>query len=286
MYSRRVVQHGPPNRPAPVIDPLVVPTVDEQEVALPDGLPPPPPDDVEVLAVCDVEPDVPCVAVPVDPFGCCVEACDPPVTGEPLTGADGTGAVPLTCAGETMVRVGPAKGSVPQDDDVDTPLVAFCEVAQGMSGMEVIGALRPLDDAVPDVDAPVCAVGEPGTLGAASPGVPGVSVCARTGASAVSHRMVARMNRRSIALLLFENAVSAWGAFRPCTANALANLPQAAGFPDCEHSLASKRRRPQTSPSPGNRSWKNALGSHVADFLLRHFRIFPGLVTLARDIGT
>ena len=117
MYSCAAVQHAPPNRPAPVIDPAVVPTVDEQEVAPPDGLPPPPPDDVEVFAVvfavCEVEPDVPCaalpcVAVPVDPFDDGVAACDPPVTGEPPTGADGTGAVPLTCAGDTMVRVGPA----------------------------------------------------------------------------------------------------------------------------------------------------------------------------------
>jgi hypothetical protein len=218
MYSCAAVQHAPPNRPAPVIDPLVVPTVDEQEVALPDGLPPPPPDDAEVFAVvfavCEVEPDVPCVAlpcvaVPVDPFDDGVAACDPPVTGEPPTGADGTGAVPLTCAGDTMVRVGPANGSEPHEDEVVTPPVAFSEVAQGMSGMEVIGALRPLDDAVPEVGAPVCAVGEPGTPGTASPGVPGVSVCARTGATAVRHRMVARMNRRSIALLLFEKAVSA-----------------------------------------------------------------------------
>jgi hypothetical protein len=205
LYSRRAVQHAPPNRPAPVIDPLVVPTVDEQGVALLDGLPPP--DDVELLAVvfavCAVEPDVPCADVPVDPFDCCVEACDPPATGEPPTGAEGAGAVPLTCAGETMVRFGPANGSVPHDDEVVTPPVAFSEVAQGMSGMEVIVALRPLDDAVPDVDA----VGEPGVPGTASPGVPGVSVCAPTGAGAVRHRMVARMNRRSIALSLFVSAV-------------------------------------------------------------------------------
>ena len=213
MYSCAVVQHAPPNRPAAVIDPLVVPTVDEQGVVLPDRLPPPA-DDAEVFAVvfavCEVEPDpLPCVAATVDPFDDGVEACDPPVTGEPPTGADGTGAVPLTCAGDTMVRVGPANGSVPHEDEVVTPPVAFFEVAQGMSGMEVIGVLRLPDEAVPDVDAPVCAVGEPGAPGTASPAVPGVSVCARAGGSAVRHSMVARMNRRSIALLLLENAVSA-----------------------------------------------------------------------------
>jgi hypothetical protein len=203
------IQHAPPNRPPPVIDPPVVPTVDEQAVVPLDVLPPLPPDDDEVLAVCEVEPFVPCAAVP------CVDACDPPVTGEPPTGADGTGAVPLTWAGETMVWVGPARGSVPQDDDVVTPAVPFWETEQGMSGMPVIGsgmpvigALRSRDEgAAPDVEAPVRAVGEPGALGAASPGVPGVSVCAGAGPKIASDRIVARMNRRSIAISLFVRAV-------------------------------------------------------------------------------
>jgi hypothetical protein len=202
LYSRRAIQHAPPNRLSPLIDPLAVPTVDEQEVALLDGLPPPPPDDAVVLAVCDVETDVPCVAIPgVAP---CVAAplddVDPPVTGEPPIGADGGGAEPLTWAGETMVCVGTASGSVPQDDDVVTPPVAFSDVAQGMSGRPVIGALRSSDDAASGVDAPI----SPGT---AVPGVPGVSVCAHTGANTENHRIVASMNRRSIALSLFVSAV-------------------------------------------------------------------------------
>jgi hypothetical protein len=73
--------------------------------------------------------------------------------------------------------------------------------------MPVIGALRRPDDAEPDVEAPLCAVGEPGTFGAAPPGVPGVSVCACAGPNTASDRIVARMNSRSIAISLFVRAV-------------------------------------------------------------------------------
>ena len=133
-------------------------------------------------------------------------------------GADGLPLAPLVDALRALARgrttaelaelFGPTRRGLARllpelDPDVVTPPVAFCETAQGMSGMLVIGVFPPLGDVTPDVATPGIAVGEAGTPGAE---LPGAIACACTGANAASHRMAARKNRRSIALSLAVGA--------------------------------------------------------------------------------
>lgn len=130
--------------------------------------PPPAPDDV--FAACAVVPALDTAAPLVVPDEGCAELCVPPVTEAPDVGADGA-CEPLTCPGETMVRAGTSRGSVPQDGEVVMPPVALSEIEHGMPRSFSAGSMSAADEFAPEdggtptepaaAGLPVCASADP-----------------------------------------------------------------------------------------------------------------------------